>query len=1016
MRIILLLITFSLSLFAISTGELSLYLLKDGKPLANQEVIIYKIGDTLKYSEFKTDIDGNLYSVLPAGSYQLQVVAKENGKPQAYVKKNFIIQEKKESQLIISLKKDNSVEFEDDEGPKTNQKINTVAKTKEMGDIQISLVSAETEQVIVGARIFVRGLSVDVKTDKKGNVLLNIPSGEQTISIIHTDYSSQTIKVNVVANSNSTKFVEMTPTAMELDEFIVLAPHIEGSVSAVIAQERNSDSVGNVLGSEQFSKSGDSNVASALKRVSGITIVGGKYVYVRGLGDRYSTVMLNGLHIPSPEPTKRVVPLDLFPTTVVESITIQKSYTADIPASFGGGTVLIKTKDIPTDDGYVKLGLEYLGNDSTGKEATTSSGNSTPLPASALSGGNNTGGNAVTQDVLNSRKLNRETITLNPGMKVELSAGKSFDISENFTLGTSATLYYKNTSDNDQISSDKYFYDRNTESVYHDTSTKTDITSLNTEMSAMLNVGLDYYKNNSIKYTFFNTNKITDRTLLSSIDYTGLDEDREKTYYEYVTKTVTTNQLTGKNDLRFSNSTDGYFDNLVIDWAGESATAIRDEPGSVEYNYNHQTSGLNWDRKNWYYYFKLEDEVNNYRADFSLPFKFNSNENYTKAGIFMYSKNRTFDSRRFKMLSNNFSDMPEDMDTIYSKYSNNLDFSASYRDTDSYKATQDVTAFYIKQLLSVTHDFDVIASLRQESSTQQLTDAAGTYDPLISDDLFPSLGLTYRFDNDDMQLRFAYAETTSRPDFREFSNTRYKDPITENIVFGNPNLKATYISHLDLKYEWYLASDELFSVALFSKEFTNPIEKVVKLDDSQDNTFQETYQNADSASSYGVEVDYRKRFQFIHKSLDKLLFSSNAALIESNIVLNSDPNNEYTSRLTNTDRAMQGQSPYVLNLGLGYDDVDSGDSALFLFNQIGERIVALGTDNNEDTYQQPFAKLDFVTKYSISEKKSGDLFAYSLRFKIQNLLDSAQEFTQGDNVISTTNPGRYYSLKLDITY
>lgn len=1016
MRIILFLITFSLSLFAITTGELSLFLLKDGKPLANQEVILYKAGDTLKYSEFKTDIDGNLYSVLPAGSYQLQVFAKDNGVAQAYVKKSFIIQENKESQLIISLKKDNSVEFEDDEGPKINKKENTAATTKEMGDVQISLVSSETEQAIVGARIFVRGLSVDVKTDKKGNVLLNLPSGEQTISIIHSDYSSQTVKVNVVANSNSTKFIEMTPSAMELDEFIVLAPHIEGSVSAVIAQERNSDSVGNVLGSEQFSKSGDSNVASALKRVSGITIVGGKYVYVRGLGDRYSTVMLNGLHIPSPEPTKRVVPLDLFPTTVVESITIQKSYTADIPASFGGGTVLIKTKDIPKDDGYVKLGLEYLSNDATGKAATTSIGNSIPLPASVLSGGNNAGGNAVTQDVLNSRKLNREITTLNPGMKVELSGGKSFDISENFTLGTSATLYYKNTSDNDQISSDKYFYDRNTKSVYHDRSTKTDATSLNTEMSAMLNIGLDYYKNNSIKYTFFNTNKITDRTLLSSIDYTGANEDREKTYYEYVTKTVTTNQLTGKNDLRFSNSTDGYFDNLVIDWAGESAIAIRDEPGSVEYNYNHQASGLNWDRKNWYYYFKLEDEVSNYRADFSLPFKFNDNDNYTKAGIFMYSKSRTFDSRRFKMLSNNFSDMPEDMDTIYSKYSNNLDFSASYRDTDSYKATQDVTAFYIKQLLSVTHDFDVIASIRQENSIQQLTDAAGIYDPLISNDIFPSLGLTYRFNDDDMQLRFAYAETTSRPDFREFSNTRYKDPITENIVFGNPNLKATYISHLDLKYEWYLASDELFSVALFSKEFTNPIEKVIKLDDSQDNTFQETYQNANSASSYGIEVDYRKRFQFIHESLDKLLFSSNVALIESNIVLNSDPNNAYTSRLTNTKRAMQGQSPYVVNLGLGYDDVDSGNSALFLFNQIGERIVALGTDNNEDTYQQAFAKLDFVTKYNLSEKKSGDLFAYSLRFKVQNLLDSAQEFTQGENVISTTNPGRYYSLKLDITY
>lgn len=1017
MKIIFSILLLLSSLYASSIGSFSLVVLHDGTPLENQNFIIVN-HDNKNILNATTDEDGYFFSKLPAGKYQLQLLARKDGKAQAFVRKNVIVKADEESQIIVSLKKDNSVAFIDSEAPEdTNAtQVEKIQKVQERGVVALTLASSEDKKKVANATLFVKGSDIEASSNAKGYVELKLPVGEQMITIIHQDFSAQTIKVTVVAKELVNKLVELSPAAMELEEFVVLAPHVEGSVAASVAQERNNDSVGNVLGSEQFSKSGDSTVASALKRVSGITIVGGKFVYVRGLGDRYSTVMLNGLHIPSPEPTKRVVPLDLFPTSVVESITIQKSYTADIPASFGGGTVLIKTKEIPKDEGYVKLGLEYLSNNSTGKEATTSSGNATPLPPSALSGGNNVGGNTVTRDVINARTLNREAITLNPGMKVELSAGKSFDISENFTLGASATLYYKNTSDNDTVASDKYFYDRNTQNVYHDTSTQTDITTLNTELSAMLNIGLDYYKNNSIKYTFFNTNKITDKTILSSIDYTGLDEDREKTYYEYVSKTVSTNQITGKNDLRFSSSTDGYFDNLVIDWAGESATALREEPGSVEYNYLHQTSGLNWDRKTWYYYFDLEDEVTNYRADFSLPFKFNDNDNYTKAGIFMYTKSRTFDSRRFKILSNNFTNMPEDIDTIYATYSNNLDFSASYRNVDSYQATQDVSAFYIKQLLSVTHDFDIIASLRQESSSQQLTDAAGAYDPLISDDLFPSLGLTYRFNNDDMQLRFAYAETISRPDFREFSNTIYKDPVTENIVFGNPNLKSTYITHIDLKYEWYLSSDELFSVALFSKEFINPIEKVIKLDDSQDNIFQETYQNADSASSYGIEVDYRKRFQFIHKSLDKLLFSSNVALIESNIVLNSDPNNQFTSRLTNTDRAMQGQSPYVINLGLGYDDADNGNSALFLFNQIGERIVALGTDKNEDTYQEPFAKLDFVLKYQISEKKDNDLFAYALRFRVLNLLDSSQEFTQGDNIISTTNPGRYYSFKLDINY
>ena len=1017
MRIAAILLILLTNIFASSLGGLSLVVLKDGSPLASQNFTLLNTADKTTL-QGATDSDGYFFSKLKEGSYQIILLAKHKGKAQAFVRKNVKVEADRDSQIIVSLKKDNSVAFIDAEAPKST----AVASTKEKkvvqkGTLMLSLLSSETKKKVKGATLFIKGSDIEAHSDVNGEITLELPAGKQTLSIIHQDFSAQTITVNVLPKEFLSKVVTLSPASMELDEFVVLAPHIEGSVAASLAALKNSDTVGNVLGSEQFSKSGDSTVASALKRVSGITIVGGKYVYVRGLGDRYSTVMLNGLHIPSPEPTKRVVPLDIFPTSVVESITIQKAYTGDIPASFGGGTVLIKSKDIPkSDEGYVKLGVELLANDSTGKSVQTNSSNANPLPASVMSAGNSVGGSAVTDDVRAYRTLNLQTRTLAPGMKLELTGGKSYDISKNLTLGGSATLYYKNDSDTNNIEYNKYFYDINSKKVIHDNVTTTDVTTFLNEYSGMLNLGATYFKDNTIKYTYFTSTQIKDRTNVSSINYTGNTEDREKTYYEYVKKALTTHQLSGKNNIHFSSSDEGYFDNLLIEYAGESAEATRDEPGTVEINYNHQTSGLNWDRKNWYYSFLLDDKVNNYRVDFSLPFQLNGNKNYTKAGVFIYNKSRDFDSRRFKMRSTNFNDMPEDMDTIYSKYANDLEFSASYRDTDSYKATQDVTALYLKQLLSITHDFDVVASVRQENSSQQLSDASATYAPLETSDLFPSLGMTYRFDDDAMQLRFAYANTVSRPDFREFSNSRYKDPVTENIVFGNPNLKATYINHLDLKYEWYLSADEIFSVALFAKEFTNPIEKVIKLDDSQDNIFQETYQNADSATSYGVEVDYRKKFGFVSESLENLLFATNIALIESSITLNSDPNNEFTSRLTSKKRAMQGQSPYVLNCTLGYDNSESGNSALFLFNQIGERIVSLGTDENKDIYQQPFAKLDFVWKYNISKKTDGDIFGYALRFRTYNLLNSTAKFTQGDLVTSQTTPGRYYSLKLDINY
>ncbi len=1027
--LLLLLLSLNIYAFALSSGELSFYLLKDGRPLANQEVILFKkstvttvdaqSGHFDKHAEFSTDEDGYLYSVLPTGVYQLQLVSKDKGKVQAFIRKNFVIKKDRESQIIVSLKSDNTLAFEDDEAPKTSQ-VNLQTKlkaTQKMGYIQLILSSAQNQELISGARVFVKGLSVDLVSDKDGNVFIQAPLGEQVISIIDSDFSAQTIKVNIVADATKTKLVKLTPASMELEEFIVLAPHIEGSIAASIAEVKNSDAVGDVLGSEQFGKRGDSTVASALKRVSGITIVGGKYVYVRGLGDRYSTVMLNNLHIPSPEPTKRVVPLNIFSTSVVENITIQKSYTGDIPASFGGGTVLIKSKEIPSDDdSYIKLSLGILANSYTGSKGITNSNNATPLPSAVLENGNNTNGTAITESVRRYRTLNKQQSTLPPGTKLELSGGKSYELSDDLTIGTSGTLYYTNKSIANNISYNKYFYDINSKGIIHDSNTLSKSTTLSTAFTGMLNFGVNYLQNNKIKYTFFTTNSTMDRTRVSSINYIGATDDREKTYYRYVKKSITSHQLSGTNEIKFSNTNGNYLDNLIIDWAAESSRATRDEPGTVEINYLHETSGLNWSRANWYYSFLLDDTVTNYRADFTLPFMLNENKNYTKAGVFIYNKTRQFDSRRFEMRSTNFSDMSANMDTIYNTYASSLQFSASYRDTDSYIASQNVTAFYLKQLFSLTHNFDIIASLRQESSTQQLVDAAATYAPLQTSDLFPSLGFTYRFDNDDMQLRFAYAKTISRPDFREFSKTRYKDPVTENIVFGNPDLKATYIQHVDLKYEWYLSNDEIFSAALFAKKFTNPIEKVIKLDNSQDNIFQETYQNADAASSYGVEVDYRKYFGFINKKLEHLLFATNVALINSSITLNSDPNNDFTSRLTSKKRAMQGQSPYVANLTLGYDDSTLGNSALFLFNQIGARIVSLGTDGNKDTYQQPFAKLDFATKFNISPKLRNDLFGYVLKFRMQNILNSALAFQQGERTTSITKPGRYYSLKLEMNY
>ncbi len=1009
---------------AVKKGTLSVIVFSDGKPLYNNEVEIDG------KHKLRTDYDGFAHIRLPVGGHQVQIIGKNRaGINLGFIKKNAKVIEGKDTQIIATFSE--SGERANVDTPVKSLENNNSKKIKSsgFGTLVGRIVSSQGSKPIEGARIFVRGTSIDTRTDASGRFSAKIPSGtEVSISVVHSAYSAQTINgITVDKDQSVSKTIKLTPASMELEEFVVLAPKIEGSVSDVIMTEKKNDVVGNVLGSEQFTKSGDSSAASALKRVSGITIVGGKYVYVRGLGDRYSTVMFNGLHLPSPEPTKRVVPLDIFPTSVIKSMTIQKAFTGDIPGTFGGGTVLIESKDIPKKP-FAKLSFGLSGNSSTGENVMYNKDNEKALPSSVIKaseGGTNfddRNDHKLTNDVLTYRSLNHDSQSLPIGTSIGFALGDTYDVTDDLRAGASATMFYKSSADSTQKEYQKHIYDLNARRVFTDSKTTADQTSLRSQKGLMFNMGLNYRKHHSLKYSYFLIDDIKDTSTLAKIHYLADTEDRDKTYYEYVEKKVSTHQLSGESNILFAKKEDGYLDNLKINWAVEHAEASRDEPGTVESNYLHQTAGLRWVQKTWYYYFILNDKVDNYRADFTLPFKHKGNDNYTKAGVFIYNKTRDFDSRRFKIGDKSGSitgiDLTKPMDNIYANADKgDVLFEPAYQDSDSYNAKQDVHAFYLSQLYSITHNLDLIASARYENSSQQLTDAktGKPYDPLETTDILPGLGLTYRFDDDRMQLRTSAARTLTRPDFREFSPNRYKDPITENIVFGNPDLKSTAITHLDLKYEWYPSADELFSVALFGKNFENPIEKVVRKNDAQGNEMEQSYTNAKSATSFGVELDLRKRFGFLGERWENLLFTTNYAWISSNITIDRDAFPYFTKRLTTTDRAMQGQSPYVVNFSLGYDNPDTGDSALLLYNEIGESIDSLGTDGNKDIYLQPFSKLDFVTKWHVYGNEDS-LLNYYVSFKASNLLDSTMEFTQGDLTTQTFKPGRSFSLKFDIKY
>lgn len=1019
------------SLWAIDTGSFSLYVMKNGVPLKNQQVIVFEkiiqqtanvTGYKTKQIEFLTDSDGYLSAVLPEGSYQMQLIAKESGKAQAFVKKNFVIKKNKESQIIVSLKEDNTVAFEDVEAPEQLQKDANQTKTEASnGTVLLSITSSEDKKPIKMARVFVRGMSIDLKTDEKGFVSLTLPSGEQVISVIHSDFSAQTLKVSVLAKESVNKYIEMSPASMELDEFVVLAPHIEGSVASSIDEVRNSSAVEDVLGSEQFSRSGDSDAAGALKRASGLTLVGGKYVYIRGLGDRYSSSLLNGMELPSPEPTKRVVPLDMFPTSVVKSISVQKSYSADLPGNFGGGNIDIRSIDTPeTFFGKISIEGKYNSN-ATFKRENMAQGTSSDitgydqfrgLTQSTLDKADNLNYNITDADAAIKADLIKnaasfEEARIQPGYKLSASVGDSYALSNGQKFGYVLSYSY----DNDWESFDQQRGSIGggvgsfTAPTDYDTK---NIVSHDIKHGGLLGFTYDINDQHKIKQTNLYINHASD--VSSFFDTSNEDGNRINEYYlSWVERSLMLNQLEGNHEFLG-------LGNLRFNWAGEYGSSRRFEPLTKDYTFVEDSGPLAITPQYSMNYVssELEDSLINARANVEYPFYLLDDtalESNIEFGMYLLSKERDSKTRRFATKINRADadaagvDRTGDIDSIFN--TGNMDLfslGTTFKAADFYKGYHDITATYGRLDLKPMKELEFVVGLRKEDSQQQVDTYDVSRNPVSyvieTNNLLPELIGTYHI-NDDMQLRASYAQTVTRPDFREFAPTRYQDPLTGDIIFGNENLTYSEITHFDTRFEWYMSAKETFSVGAFYKTFVNPIETVKTKDDTP--TF--TYINADSADLYGLELAFRKELGFATSYLDNFYFGGNLAYMASTITLSDSIVNLYG--LTTREREMQGQSPYVLNLQLGYEN--EGRIVTLLYNSIGERIVSLGTEGDPDIYEQPFHQLDLV----YSEELSASTM---LQFKIQNILDDSVDWTQEGYVIRTHKKGMDITAKLEYKF
>lgn len=1022
-------------------ARLSVVVFEGGQPLAG--VALEIDGNEL----VRSDRDGAAQARLPSGERRLLL---RRGS-EAVLSLDLSVVENESLQLIVTLRADAGPEYllESSHGGSLSSAQVQAALPGVPGMLRGRVTSVEDGSPVRGARIFVSGTPLDITSDEDGAFSASIPEGSYALSVIANDFATLTIDGIVIEGAAETvRDIELSPAGLELPEFIVLEPYIEGSLAAFVEERRTSSAVTDILGAEQISRAGDSDAAGALRRVTGLTLVDGKFIYVRGLGERYSSVIVNGASIPSPDPTRRVIPLDLFPTDILQGVVIQKTFSPEMPGEFGGGTIQLRTRTFPdefllrvgvsgtwADGTSLSDGLRYDGGnrDWTGRDRSTRI--LPPILAEQLQGGRPVGGTSSelasfgqALTAASSYGVREDSLTPNAGLNAAL--GNSWAFGEQWRAGFIASLRYNHTWDN-RRDERRTTYATSNQGLEATDQLEYDTTDRGIEGSAFLSGGVEFADSHRVRATSMLLRQTRDRVQVR----TGIEDNQTLQRYvlEWEENSLLSHQLNGEHDLQELLPWLG----IGVDWSYTDAKARRYAPNTRQYRLDDDagTGRFRLSQRsdsNSQSFADLDDDSQQWTLAVERPFALGESSSLRlSVGTSRLQRERDSDVRRFGFRipglpasQLEFFFLPIDEQLRPENIGpNGFVFRDGTRGTDAYRAEQTLDAHYFNFDLNLFDRLRLVAGVRREDFVQDVN-TFNVFNPnvsirslLESKDTLPAFAATWWI-SESQQLRLGYGRTVSRPDFREVTqDSPFVDPLLDILTIGNPELLDTGIKHLDLRWETYFSPTESLSVALFRKDFENPIEQVQRAGSGTLLSFE----NALAATSQGIEIDVFKQLGFLDRwladrawsnrlRLDRPTWSNffvaaNYARIDSDIQL--DP--ERNQFQTNDERPMQGQSPYVANLQFGYQDPEATREVTLLYNVFGRRIVNVGVQGQPDVYEEPFRQLDLVYNQK---------WRHGLTFKVRlrNLLDSEARFTQGDLPTRLYRKGREVSLGVDWSF
>ena len=919
--------------------------------------------------------------------------------------------------------------------------------TAQSGKIVGTITDGEYNEPMAFANVLIKNTTTGTTSDFDGKYQLEVSEGNYTIIFSYIGYQSVEISdVNVEANSEV--LVDVTLNTNSLETVIITTTVRKNTESAVLDLQKKSITLLDGLSAQGIKSSGAGNIASAVKSVPGVSIQGGKYVYVRGLGDRYTKSILNGVDIPGLDPDRNTIQMDVFPTNILENVIVIKSAAAEYPADFTGGVIDIVTKDYPSKESYTfSMGTSYNPNMHLNSNYLSYSGSKTdwlgfddgmrkrpinryqPIPGTfanssvltALTGAFN-------------KELTAKRSESGVNYDFGFTAGNQYEVGEN-KLGYQLSFSYKNKTE---------FYDNRVDGTYmrdQNNASNNDLLATRTTLgevgvnSVLLNVltGLVYKRENSkykLNFLHIQNGESTagkyEQQLAQAGGGSGF-EPISKDALLYTERSISNILLAGTHFFRESG--------WQMEWKlSPSLSRVYDKDHRItplqltqEGNAFISPSASSYPIRIW----RTLEEIN-------LVGKLDVNKKYMlfdNPAKVKFGGGYTYKFRNFKIDDYTFTITKPvtglsvengDADTILAENNiwtpetgsgTHLVTGDLFEKANAYEGEQRITAMYASNEFSLTEKLKTVLGIRTElfqtfytGQNQAATEVYKNSKIIDKFDVFPSANIIYSL-TDEQNLRASYSRTTARPSFKEASKSQIFDAITNRLFIGNIDLTPSYINNFDVRFEKFGEGSEMFAFSGFYKDFTDPIE-LTFYESAPD---QITPKNLGSAKVYGIEFEFRKSLGFILESLDKLKFNINASYINSELTMNID---EYNRRVLaardgesiEDTRDLQGQSPFLINTGLNYNNSDTGLQTGLFFNVQGKTLEVVGTGIVPDVYTKPFSSLNFTLNKSFGQDKKS-----TIDVKVSNILNSKREsvyesYKTASKTFSSFQPGTEVSI------